>query len=99
MQITGRRAALFAGFGAALAFTGCEREPKPSSTATLLNNEEVHNAVKVLIDAVDGLGSDIGQFDTEDWKDVVPEVRTAAANVESALASLRQALGYSDASG
>ena len=79
--------------------TGCEREPKPSSTATLLNNEAVHNAVKVLIDAVDELGSDIGQFDTEDWKDVVPEVRTAATNVESALASLRQALGYSDASG
>lgn len=95
---TERRTALFAALGAAtLVLTGCENERKPSSTATLLNNQEVHEAVKAIIGAVDELESNVDNFDAENWRDVVPEVKAAASNVAGAVGTLRQALGYSDA--
>ena len=39
----------------------------------------------------------MSDFDTEDWKDVVPDVQAAASNVTFAALELKQALGYSDA--
>jgi hypothetical protein len=75
----------------------CDTESKPSSGATLFNNEEVHAAVKAMVDAVDQLQANIGRFDDENWRDVVPDVRSAAANCGDAVTALRQALGYSDA--
>jgi hypothetical protein len=51
------------GLGAAILLTGCDAEQKPSGTATLLNNSGVQEAMKRLADAIDGLGSQIGQFE------------------------------------
>ena len=95
---TQRRTLVFSTLsGAAIVLAGCGSEPKPSATATLVNNKQVHDAVSELISAVDGLESNISAFDSENWRDVVPEVKTAASNVVSAVGTLRQALGYSDA--
>jgi hypothetical protein len=82
------------GLGAAILLTGCDTEQKPSGTATLLNNSGVQEAMKRLADAIGGLGSRIGQFDSGDsWREVVPEVRSAASDVESAFSALRSQLG------
>lgn len=93
-----RRALLSSVAGlAALSFVGCDSEPKPSATATLTNNEQVNEAVGGLVGASDRLASEVGRFDTDDWRDVVPDVRSAAEDVASAVQTLRGALGYSDA--
>jgi hypothetical protein len=66
--------------GAAMvAMTACESEPKPSATATLFNNDAVHAAFKALVDAVDALDGGVSRFDSENWRDVVPDIRAAAA--------------------
>jgi hypothetical protein len=78
-----------------VAMIACDSDPRPQATATLLNNEEVHQAFLALDSAVANLQGNVAQFDTENWREVVPEVRGAASNVESASAQLRKALGYS----
>jgi hypothetical protein len=84
--------------GAAIGLVGCETEPKPSATATLFNASEVQMAMKVLMGASGNLQSNVGRFDFENWRDVVPDVRAATAEVANAVAELRKALGYSDSS-
>jgi hypothetical protein len=93
-----RRRALLCGAtaSAALVLASCESEPKPSPTATLANNDEVHAAVKSLVRSADNLNGAVGGFDDENWRDVVPNVKSAAADVLSAVRQLRQALGYSE---
>jgi hypothetical protein len=82
------------GLGAATLLRGCDTEQQPSGTASLLNNSGIQEAMKRLADAIDGLGSQIGQFDSGDsWREVVPEVRSAASDVESAFSALRSELG------
>jgi len=81
---------------ATLMLAGCEKAPGPSRTATLANNDEVRAAVSTLVQSVDNLTAAIGGFDNENWRDVVPNVRTAAADVVSEVQKLRQALGYSE---
>jgi hypothetical protein len=83
------------GLAAVAVAVGCDSEPKPSHTATLLNNEEVHRAFSELDDAVSSLESNASDFDDENWRDVVPEVKTDADNIRDAIDSLRQTLGYS----
>jgi hypothetical protein len=73
---------------------GCQREPTPSPTATLLNNKEVNTAMQTLTGAVEDLEGRIEEFETENWRDVVPEVKSASSEVANALAALRKALGY-----
>ncbi len=80
-----------------IGLSGCEQEPKPAATATLVNNEQVKAAMNELSSAIDGLESGVGQFQTENWRDVVPEVVAASNNVASAFLGLRKALGYTDA--
>jgi hypothetical protein len=70
----------------------CESEPKPA--ATLLNNEEVHRAFQHLKDASEKLNGDTDRFDDENWREVVPDVKSAAAEVSDAAAELEKALGY-----
>lgn len=91
-----RRTLLISLASAAMAtMSACESEPKPSPTATLVNNEGVHQAVTNLIAAVDSLNADVSRFDEhENWRDVVPDVKVAAENVASATIALRAALGY-----
>jgi hypothetical protein len=79
-----------------VASVGCDKESRPAATASLTNNDEIHNAMQTLIDAASSLQSDVADFDTEDWKEVVPNVRTAASDIETAVLSLKIALGYSE---
>jgi GAF domain-containing protein len=71
---------------------GCDTEQKPSHTATLLNNSEVQEALKSLASAIDNLVGDVGDFDSKNWKEVVPEVTSGAEEVSGAFERLRRAL-------
>jgi hypothetical protein len=97
-ELNSRRIALLVFAGATTCFsTGCgDKEPKPSFTGTLTNNDEVHAALKGIVQAADELTSNVEKFDTENWRDVVPKVRSAAENVTGAVIELGKALGYSD---
>src|SRR6476646_318491 len=79
-----------------IASAGCGKEAKPAATATLTNNEGVHAAMKTLVGAVSSLQENVGQFDVENWREVVPNVRTSASDVALALSLLRTALGYGE---
>jgi outer membrane murein-binding lipoprotein Lpp len=78
--------------GLALA-AGCDSEPKPASTAKLLNKEEVHNAVQELDSQIGALEGDVEDFDSESWRDVVPRIKEGAESVRGALDNLKKALG------
>ena len=82
---------------AAFTLVGCDTDQQPSSTATLLNNSEVQNALKALDGAIDSLESDVSRFEDENWREVVPDVDTSATNVRDAFDILRKALGVSGA--
>jgi GAF domain-containing protein len=75
---------------------GCNTDQKPSHTATLLNNSGVQDALKSLADAIDNLVGDVGEFDTKDWKEVVPEVSNGTEEVSATFERLRNALRVSD---
>lgn len=75
---------------------GCDADQKPDHAATLLNNSGVQEALKALSDAIDALEGDVGRFEGENWKDVVPDVETAAADVRDAFDRLRKELGVQD---
>jgi hypothetical protein len=77
-----------------LVLSGCDEEPTPSSTATLTNNEEVHQAMKSVVTALESLESNVDDFDTTNWREVVPEVKNDAEELRAAVDSLRSALGY-----
>jgi hypothetical protein len=81
---------------ATAAVAGCDSEPEPDHTATLLNNPAVHNAFRDLSESVAGLENVIGEFDSENWRDVVPNVKDATTGIANGLAELKRALGYSD---
>ena len=91
-----RRTFSLALLSSAVIASGCDNDQKPSRTATALNNGEVQRALRTLSSAIGTLENATVQFENEDWKDVVPEVQGAAADVQSAFNSLRQALGVSD---
>lgn len=76
---------------------GCNSEPKPSSTATLTNNDEVNSAMNSLDNSIGSLESSVGTFEDENWRAVVPYVQTDTINVRDAYRRLRRALGYTDA--
>ena len=75
--------------------SGCDSEPKPASTATLLNKEEVHRAIQELDSQIGALEEDAEDFDSESWRDVVPRIKEGAESVRGALDDLKKALGYS----
>jgi outer membrane murein-binding lipoprotein Lpp len=72
----------------------CDSEPKPASTATLFNKEEVHNAIQELDSQIGALEGDVEDFDSESWRDVVPRIKEGAESVRGALDDLKKALGY-----
>lgn len=80
---------------AVAALTGCDTEQKPAATATIFNNDAIQTALKTLASAIDDLVGSVSEFDSEDWKEVVPEVTGSAENVSSAFESLRKELGVS----
>jgi hypothetical protein len=73
----------------------CDSEPKPASTATLFNKEEVHGAIQELDSQIGALEEDAEDFDSENWRDVVPRIKEGAESVRGALETLKKALGYS----
>jgi hypothetical protein len=75
---------------------GCDTDQKPSPAATLLNNSKVQEAMKAVEDAVSGLENDVGRFEGENWRDVVPDVQSAAAEVRDSFENLRRALDVPD---
>jgi len=92
-----RREAMLAIAGAgAMLMAACDTEQKPGATATLLNNKNVHEAMKELVEAVEALEGDVDEFSTTNWRQVVPEVQDSTAAVRDALDRLRRELGYSE---
>jgi hypothetical protein len=79
-----------------LGISGCENEPKPSPTATLSNNEEVHAAMMKVSSAADNLGGEVDRFNTDDWREVVPDVEALVQDLQNAVHRLRAALGYGE---
>jgi hypothetical protein len=75
---------------------GCDTDQKPDHAATLLNNSGVQDALKALSDAINGLESDVGRFEGENWKEVVPDVESASTEIRDAFDKLRQELGVQD---
>jgi hypothetical protein len=78
------------------AVSGCNSEPKPDALATLLNNPAVHKAFKDLEDSVNNLETHVGEFDTNNWREVVEDVRTDSSELSDGIEALKSALGYSD---
>ena len=75
---------------------GCDGEPKPSHTVTLLDNPGVQEAMKELLESMEGLESIVDEFDSTNWRDVVPEVKDATTGVRNGIDGLRRVLGYTD---
>jgi CMP-N-acetylneuraminic acid synthetase len=75
---------------------GCDTNQKPAATATLLNNGEIQEAMKRLSDSIDNMVGDVGEFDDENWREVVPKVVDSAQEVSSAFELLRRALSVSN---
>jgi hypothetical protein len=71
---------------------GCDTDQKPSHAAPLLNNSGVQEALKSLADAINNLVGYVGDFDTKNWKEVVPEVTAGTEEVRGAFERLRRAL-------
>jgi hypothetical protein len=91
-----RRVFALAAAGASLAvLSGCDSNPKPSHTATLLDNDKVHEAMSAVDSALAGLENNVENFDSDNWRDVVPEVKSGTEELRDALDSLKLALGYS----
>lgn len=74
--------------------SGCNERPKPSPTATLLNNDDIADAVDELAGSLQELEITVEDFSSEDWREVVPRVRDAVHNVRSNLGRLQHELGY-----
>ena len=81
---------------AAAVLAGCDTDHKPDHAATLVNNSGIQNALQILSQAIATLEGDVGLFEDEDWKDVVPDVQAASSEVRDAYEKLRRALGVQD---
>ncbi|AXC12706.1 hypothetical protein ACPOL_3419 [Acidisarcina polymorpha] len=76
---------------------GCDSDQRPSAAATLLNNGRVQDAMKGVESSLGDLEVNVDSFDNEDWRDVVPEIKSSVDEVREAFERLRQALGVSNA--
>jgi hypothetical protein len=95
-----RRLLLALGSIGAAALASCSngQDDEPSAAATLANHDKIVDALNELSSAVDSLEQSIGGFDDDNWREVVPEVKTAASNVSDALATLKDLMAGNDAS-
>jgi hypothetical protein len=78
------------------ALVGCAADQKSSSTATLLNSDQVREALKATDIAISELESKVGRFKQDNWRQMVPEVQSLAAEVRDTYDNLRRALGVSE---
>lgn len=75
-----------------LTVIGCDTDQKPATTATLFNNSGVQEALKTIEDAISSLESNVENFDVENWREVVPEVKNSTDEVRDAFERLRSEL-------
>ena len=66
---------------------GCDTDPKPDHTATLFNSSEVQEAVQSIEAAIADFESDVVDFDTENWREVVPKVKASTDEIGKRLTS------------
>ena len=85
----------FAGAAPGLLLLGCEAESKPAATATLTNNQAVHDATQTLDTVAGDLEQDAEAFDSDNWRDVVGQVKEHIEQLRGAVDDLRAALQYS----
>jgi hypothetical protein len=78
------------------ALAACSKDEGPNVRATSNNFEKVKSKVGDLESAVESLMQAIGRFDDDNWREVVPDVRNAASEVESVLADLKEAMTGND---
>jgi hypothetical protein len=71
-----------------------KRKREVNGQTGLLKKEEVHNAVQELDSQIGGLESDVEDFDSQKWRDVVPRIKESAESVRGTLDELKKALGY-----
>lgn len=66
---------------------GCDSGNPP------VDNQKLKDALSSLDSAIGGLESNVEDFNTDNWREVVPEVETAATGVRGAFDNLKQAFG------
>ena len=57
------------------------------------DNKDLDAPLTALGEAIDELSGSVGRFSNEDWKEVVPDVETRAADVSNAFDYLKSILG------
>jgi hypothetical protein len=70
----------------------CAKEDDPAAAVTGANHDGVAEALDALGSAIDDLGTAIDRFDDDNWRDVVPDVRTSATDVSNAADQLKDLL-------
>ena len=81
------------GLSAATALVACAKKDDPAAVVPGgKKHDKVATALDSAVAAVGALTDAIDRFDNDNWRDVVPDVKQAAANVSSALDDLKTAL-------
>lgn len=83
------------GLGAA-GLAACSDKPSDVAAVQPYQRQEVADALHDLSSAVDDLQTAIGRLDDDNWRDVVPDVRSAANDINDALTSLQEKLADPD---
>ncbi len=78
-----RRNVVLVLFGSALSLAGCDSEESAESLRLSLQEE-----VKQVDDALDELESAVDKFETQDWREVVPEVKDGLAELQTKVKAL-----------
>lgn len=76
------------------AAVGCDSDPKP---AVLTNVKAVDSAMLLMDETIGGLETAAGAFESDNWREVVPDVQLKVSDVRIRYRELRKALGYPDA--
>ena len=90
VMVSRRTVLSLAALGSSLIFVGCDSAP----SGTVFNKEEIDGAMKDLMDALETLEGDVDEFQTTNWREVVPEVERGIADLRGAIEKLRGELGY-----
>jgi hypothetical protein len=93
MDTSDRRSILTALVGCMMAgSTSCDSESRSTSS----DKDVLKSAITTLTGAVDHLQYTVGEFDNDNWREVVPDVRAATVGIVNALIQVRRILNYND---
>lgn len=87
-----RRLLLALGSLGAVALAACSKDDDPAAAAPGKNHDKIADALDTLSAAVGDLSAAIDRFDDDNWREVVPDVRTAAEDVSNAATDLKDLL-------